>query len=317
MALFIMLLNRYGLPATDLLFYIKRAASIFSYFVYCAISRRTAKLFQPIKTFTNMTNQNQTVLITGATSGIGLELARLFAADHYNMVLVSRNEERLNYVASELRNMGAGNVIVVPKDLSVPNAAAEIYDITTQQNIHVDVLVNDAGVGEYGYFTETNLEKELAIIQLNTAAMVHLTKLYLREMVGQGNTGKILQLASVASYQPSPLLAVYAATKAFVLSFSDALAFELKDTNITITSLIPNATDTDFFRKAGMEHTKAAQDNPENPTVVAQIGYEALMKGETHAYAPGVRQMVAMSSILTNENVAKMVEKQMQPADQK
>ncbi|HSY62405.1 MAG TPA: hypothetical protein VK796_11035, partial [Cytophaga sp.] len=105
------------------------------------------------------------------------------------------------------------------------------------------------------------------------------------------------------------------ATKAFVLSFSDAIAFELKDTNITITSLIPNATDTDFFRKAGMEHTKAAQDNPENPVIVAQIGYDALMKGELHAYAPGVRQLAAMSSILSNQNVAKMVEKQMQPAE--
>ena len=264
-----------------------------------------------------MTNQNQTVLITGATSGIGLELARLFAADHYNMVLVSRNEERLNYVASELQNMGAGNIIVIGKDLSIANAAAEIHDITAQQNIHVNVLVNDAGVGEYGHFITTSLEKELAIIQLNISAMVHLTKLYLRDMISSDGEGKILQLASVASYQPSPMLAVYAATKAFVLSFSDALAFELKNTNVTITSLIPNATDTDFFRKAGMEHTKAAQENPENPIVVAQIGYECLMKGEQHAYAPGVRQMAAMSSILTNENVAKLVEKQMQPAEQK
>jgi len=262
-----------------------------------------------------MTHQNQTVLITGATSGIGLELARLFAADKFNMVLVARDEQKLNHVAADLQNMGAGNIVVIPKDLSVANAAADVYAITTQQNIHIDVLVNDAGVGEYGLFTETSLEKELAIIQLNTAAMVQLTKLYLQDMIYEGNTGKILQLASVASYQPSPMLAVYAATKAFVLSFSDAIAFELKDTNITVTSLIPNATDTDFFRKAGMEHTKAAQDNPENPTIVAQIGYEALMKGEPHAYAPGVRQMAAMSSILSNQNVAKMVEKQMQPAE--
>jgi len=263
-----------------------------------------------------MTNQNKTVLITGATSGIGLELARLFAADNYNMVLVSRDEQKLNHVAADLQNMGASRIIIIPKDLSISNAAEEIYQITRQENIHVDVLVNDAGVGEYGYFIDTNIEKELAIIQLNVTAMVHLTKLYLRDMVHKGE-GRILQLASVASYQPSPMLAVYAATKAFVLSFSDALAFELKDTSITVTSLIPNATDTDFFHKAGMEHTKAAQDNPENPTIVAQIGYEALLKGEPHAYAPGVRQLVAMSSIMPNENVAKMVEKKMQPAEQK
>lgn len=264
-----------------------------------------------------MNNHNQTVLITGATSGIGLELARLFAADHYNLVLVARDEEKLNYVASTLQNMGASRIHVIPKDLCLGNAAAEVYEITRQQNIHVDILVNDAGVGEYGYFTDTDLQKELCMIQLNIAAMVHLTKLYLWDMIDSQRGGRILQLASVASYQPSPMLAVYAATKAFVLSFSDAIAFELKDTNVTITSLIPNATDTDFFRKAGMEHTKAAQNNPENPAIVAQIGYEALLKGEPHAYAPGVRQMAAMSSILTNQNIAKMVEKQMQPAEVK
>lgn len=264
-----------------------------------------------------MTNENQTVLITGATSGIGLELARLFAADKFSIVIVSRDEEKLNQVAAELQIMGAGDVTVIPQDLSIPNAAEAIHNITKQLSIHVDVLVNNAGMGEYGYFTETNLEKELEIIQLNIAAMIHLTKLYVRDMIAYDGEGRILQLASVASYQPSPMLAVYAATKAFVLSFSDALAFELKDTNITVTSLIPNATDTDFFRKAGMEHTKAAQDNPDNPTLVAQIGYEALIKGESHAYAPGARQMAAVSSILTNQNVAKMVEKQMQPAEQK
>lgn len=264
-----------------------------------------------------MKNYNQTVLITGATSGIGLELARLFAADNYNMVLVSRDEHNLNNVAANLQNMGAGRIIVIPKDLSIPNAAAEVFEITQQQNIHIDVLVNDAGVGEYGHFTETNLEKELAIIQLNISSMVHLTKLYLREMMSHSSPGKILQLASVASYQPSPMLAVYAATKAFVLSFSDAIAYELKDSHVTVTSLIPNATDTDFFHKAGMEHTKAAQNNPEDPAVVAQIGYDALHKGEQHAYAPGVRQLAAVSSILSNQNVAMLVDKQMQPAEQR
>jgi short-subunit dehydrogenase len=264
-----------------------------------------------------MKYQHQTVLITGATSGIGLELARLFAADNFNMVIIARDEDRLNHVAAELQNMGAGNIIVIPKDLSVPNAAQDIFDILDYSNKHIDILVNNAGIGEYGNFTDTSLEKELSIIQLNVAATVQMTKLFLRHVEGKENVSRILQLASVASYQPSPMLAVYAATKAFVLSFSDALAFELKDSNITVTSLIPNATDTDFFRKAGMEHTKAAQDNPDNPTAVAQIGYEALFRGEPHAYAAGVRQMAAMSSLLTNQNVAKMVEKQMQPAEQK
>ncbi len=261
-----------------------------------------------------MTNQNQTVLITGATSGIGLELARLFACDNYNMVIVSRDEERLQEVAIEFQEMGAGRVTVIAKDLSMPNSAIEVYEETRNRNIHVDVLVNNAGMGEYGLFLETNLEKELSIIHLNIVSLVHLTKLYLKDMIAHDGEGRILQLASIASYQPSPMLAVYAATKAFILSFSDAIAEELRDTDVTVTSLIPGATDTDFFYKAGMQHTKAAHDDPEDPRIVAEIGYEALIKGERHAYAPGARQIAAMSSLLSNQNVAKMVEKQMQPA---
>lgn len=260
-----------------------------------------------------MKSENQTVLITGATSGIGLELARLFACDNYNMVIVARDEERLHEVAVEFQEMGAGRVTVLAKDLSDRNAAAEIYAETTRRNIHIDVLINNAGMGEYGLFLETNLEKELAIIQLNVLSIVHLTKLYVKDMIAHDGEGRILQLASLSSYQPSPMLAVYAATKAFILSFSDAIATELRDTDVKITSLIPGATDTDFFYKAGMQHTKAAQDDLEDPKVVAEIGYAALIKGEQHAYAPGIWQVAAMSSLLSNQNVAKMVEKQMQP----
>ena len=264
-----------------------------------------------------MTNHNQTVLITGATSGIGFELAKLFAYDCYNMVLVARDEERLIEIATELQEMGAGRITIIAKDLCVPNAAAEVHHITSQHNIHIDVLVNNAGMGEYGLFSETSLEKELCIIQLNIASMVQLTKLYMKDMIDHDREGRILQLASVSSYQPSPMMAVYAATKAFILSFSDAIATELRDTDIKVVSLIPGPTDTDFFRKAGMEHTKAAHDNLEDPEIVAMVGYSALIKGEPHAYPPGIWQMVAMSSILPNQNVAKMVEKQMQPAEQR
>ncbi len=260
-----------------------------------------------------MTNHNQTVLITGATSGIGLELAKLFAYDNYNMVLVARDEERLIDISTELQEMGAGRITIITKDLCVPNAGAEIHHITSQHNIHVDVLVNNAGMAEYGLFSETDLGKELCIIQLNIASMVQLTKLYMKDMIEHDNEGRILQLASVSSYQPSPMLAVYAATKAFVLSFSDAIAAELRDTDIKVTSLIPGPTDTDFFRKAGMEHTRAAQDNPEDPEIVALVGYQALIKGEPHAYPPGIWQVTAMSSLMSNQNVARIVEKQMQP----
>jgi len=252
----------------------------------------------------------QTVLITGASSGIGYELAKLFSKDNYHLVLVSRDKMTLEKVAGELRGLGALSVISIACDLSIAGNAADLYEQTKQKGLDVDILVNDAGVGEFGFFAETDLEKELAIIQLNIASLVVLTKLFLRDMLLK-NEGRILQLASVASYQPTPKLAVYAATKSFVLSFTDSLADELKESKVTITALIPGATDTDFFRKAGMERAKAAQD-PVDPAKVAMIGYEALMKGEHHAYGPGVKPIVLISSLLSNEKVAAMAHKQME-----
>ncbi|HEY0029946.1 MAG TPA: SDR family oxidoreductase [Bacteroidia bacterium] len=254
--------------------------------------------------------ENKRVLITGASSGIGLELAKLFAEDHYKMVIVSRDEQQLNRVAEVLIKKGASEVTVIAKDLSLPDSALELHHETIQRELDIDVLVNDAGVGQYGLFSETDLEKEVAIIQLNIISMVQLTKLYLREMLA-GNGGRILQLSSVTAYQPTPKLAVYAATKAFILSFSDAIAEELKDTNVTITSLIPKQTATDFFNKAGMQDTKVANDNPDDPALIAKIGYEALMKGEKHATAPGVKQQIVMSSVMPNEQVAEKAGKQM------
>ena len=257
---------------------------------------------------------NQTVLITGASSGIGLELAYLFAKENYNLVIVSRDEQLLNDVASELRDKGAAAVTVIAADLATPEGPEKVFNTTKQMGLDIDILVNDAGVGIHGEFIHTDLETELKIIQLNICSLVHLTKVYLPGMVARQN-GKILQLASVASYQPTPLLAVYAATKAFVLSFTDAITNELEDTGVTLTSLIPGATDTDFFRKAQMEHTKAAQD-PEDPAVVAKIGFEALMAGKHHAVAPGVKSQILMSSIRSNEKVAAQARKNMEPEDE-
>jgi short-subunit dehydrogenase len=257
-----------------------------------------------------METKNKTALITGASSGIGFQLARLFAKDHFNLVLVARNEINLTAVADQLKREGAGKITVIPKDLSVDGSAGEVYAQTKQLGIEVHVLVNDAGVGLHGFFAENDLQKELKLIHLNVVSMVHLTKLFLRDMLNRDG-GKILQLASIASYEPTPLLAVYAATKAFILSFSDALANELENSGVTVTALIPAATNTDFFNKAGMTHTKAA-DDLEDPAVVAKIGYEALMKGELHATAPGVKKEIMMSSILPNKKVASKARKPME-----
>ncbi|MFN8285691.1 MAG: SDR family oxidoreductase [Chitinophagales bacterium] len=257
----------------------------------------------------------ETVLITGPTSGIGYELGKLFAQDGYNMVLVSRNEEQLKKTAEEFKSLGAGSIEIIPCDLSIAGGAQTVCDATCQKNIEVDILVNDAGVGEHGLFTQTSLDKELSIIQLNIISLVHLTKFYLQEMVKR-NRGKILQLASIAAYQPTPLLAVYSATKAFVLSFTDSLINEVKDTNVTITALIPGPTDTDFFNKANAQNTVAAQ-NAKSPAEVAKAGYEGLMEGKHHAVAPGMKNQVIMSSLLPNEQVTAMARKQMEDVDGK
>jgi short-subunit dehydrogenase len=262
-----------------------------------------------------MESNNQTVLITGATSGIGLELAKLFAKDHYNLVLVARNVHELNETAKQLKELGSVSVTVIPKDLSVPGSAESVHAETWSQGVVVDILVNDAGMGEHGLFVDSPLDRDMAIIQLNIASLVAMTKLYLRDMV-QRNNGRILQLASIASYQPTPLLGVYAATKAFVLSFTDMLINELKDTKVTMTALIPGPTDTDFFSKAGAENVKATRDL-EDPAVVAKIGYDALLKGEHHAVAPGMKKQILMSSMMPNETVAAMARKQMEPDTEK
>jgi short-subunit dehydrogenase len=248
----------------------------------------------------------ETILITGATSGIGYELGKLFAADKAALILVSRNKERLEEVAGELRTIGSPYVTTIAKDLSLPGAAEDVYETTITEGLEVSVLVNDAGAGEYGYFTETDLEKEDRIIQLNIVSLVHLTKHFLRAMLKR-NRGKIMNLASIASYQPTPALSVYAASKSFVLSFTDALIHELKETEIKLTALIPGPTDTDFFRKAHAEHTKAAVDNPQNAYKVAKAGYEGLLKGKHHVTSKfSIQAQVAVSSALPNEVVSSM-----------
>ncbi|HEX2935764.1 MAG TPA: SDR family oxidoreductase, partial [Bacteroidales bacterium] len=247
-----------------------------------------------------MENRNQTALITGATSGIGYELANLFARDGYSLVIIARDSVQLDKVANEFLALGAGNVTAIPKDLSKPDVPREVYEFTQNRGIIVDYLINDAGVGEVGMFFETDINKEIEIINLNIVALVYLTKLYLREMLKRGS-GRIMQLASVASYQPTPRLTVYAATKAFVLSFTDSLIYELKDTGVTMTALIPGPTDTDFFRKAHAEHTKVAQSDPQDADEVAKEGYEGFFRGEHHVVSSAfARTQVAMGAMLPN-----------------
>jgi short-subunit dehydrogenase len=259
------------------------------------------------------TTTGKYALVTGATSGIGYELAKLFAKDGYNLVIVARGQEGLDKTVNDLQQYGV-EVLAISKDLFRREASFELYDEVKGKGIEPDVLVNDAGQGQYGEFIDTDINRELDIIQLNTASLVALTKFYLKDMVARGS-GKILNVASVASKIPGPLQSVYHATKAFVLSFSEAIRNEVKDTGVTITALMPGATDTDFFNKADMEDAKNVKEGTlDDPAVVAKDGYEALMKGDDKVVSGFKNKVqVAMSNIIPDSMVAESTHKQQAP----
>ncbi len=220
-------------------------------------------------------------LITGGTSGIGYELARRCAEDGKNLILVARLEERLAAVQAELRETFKVDVQTLDIDLFEPGAAAEVYRRVHAAGYVVDVLINNAGQGVWGRFAELELDRQLQIVQLNVSTLVTLTHYFLKDMLARDD-GKILQLGSLFSKIPAPLMAVYAATKAFVLSFGEALINELKDSKVTMTVLMPGATDTDFFHKAGAEISKVyGQSTLADPAGVARDGYAALMSGRS------------------------------------
>lgn len=260
----------------------------------------------------------QCALITGATSRIGLELAKLFAKDGYNLIIVARDQKELDSTASILQQNNGIQVTKISKDLFEPNAAFELYDEVKAKGMAVNVLVNDAGQGQYGEFIETDIKRELAIIQLNICSLVVLTKLFLKDMVAQGE-GKILNLSSIASKLPGPLQSVYHGTKAFVQSFTEAIRSEVKDKGITITALLPGATDTDFFNKAEMQDSKIVQEGKlDDPVKVAKDGYEALMSGEDMVVS-GMKNkiQVGMANITPDEKVADTMHKQQAPVHSK
>jgi short-subunit dehydrogenase len=253
-------------------------------------------------------------LVTGGTSGIGYELAKLFAKDGYNLVIVARNEQELQRVSSELIGGFGIEVITLSKDLFNPNNAFDVYKEVNERGIAIEILVNDAGQGQYGEFVDIDIRRELDIINLNISSLVVLTKLYLKEMVERGS-GKILNLSSIASKMPGPWQAVYHGTKAFVQSFTEAVRSEVSDTGITITALLPGATDTDFFNKADMVQSKMVVEGKLDDVVkVAKDGYDALMRGEDMIVSGIKNKMqVAMSNITPDAKAADKMKKQQAP----
>jgi len=254
-------------------------------------------------------NNNQYALITGGSAGIGYELAKLFAQDGYNLVLVARTQEDLDRVAQELSSQYGISAVTIAKDLFNPQAAFELYDEVKAKGITVNVLVNDAGQGQFGLFVESDIRRQLDIIQLNISSLTALTYLFLKDMIVR-NEGKILQLASIASELPGPWQAVYHGTKAYVLQFTEALINELKETNITMTALQPGATDTDFFNKADMQNSRILDTSLSDPAKVAKDGYQALMKGDDKIVS-GLKNkaMVAASNVMPDTMVAEQMNK--------
>jgi short-subunit dehydrogenase len=259
---------------------------------------------------------HQTALITGATSGIGRELANCFAQDKYNLVIVARDQTELSQTASELQQQYGVEVTTIAKDLFKREAPFEVYDEIKAKGLQIDVLVNDAGQGQYGTFDTTDINRELDIIQLNIGAYVVFTKLYLQEFTAR-NEGKILLVGSIAGELPGPLQAVYHGTKAFVNSFVESIQEENKDSKVTITNLLPGLTDTDFFNKADMTRAKNVAEGQAAPAAdVAKDGYKALMAGEKRIISGFMNNVqVGMSKITPDPLVAKQVHQQSAPVD--
>jgi short-subunit dehydrogenase len=261
-----------------------------------------------------MQTENTFTLVTGATSGIGYELAKLFGSMGHNLIIVARSAEELEKKQRELSTLNV-DVIPIPKDLFEPNAAFELYQEIKSRGLDVDVLINDAGQGQYGLFIENDINRYLQLIQLNIASLTILTYLFLKDMVAKDN-GKILQLASIASETPGPYQAVYHATKAYVLSLTEALINEVKNTHVTITALQPGVTDTDFFKKADMLESKAVQDKSKmaDPAKVARDGYDALMAGKDKVVS-GTQNKIrtTIGNLVPESTLANIVEKEQEP----
>lgn len=235
---------------------------------------------------------NSTALITGASSGIGLDLAHVFAADGHDVVLVARSEEKLRALAKELEAKHGITATVIVADLAKRDTPQQIFVVAPP----VDILVNNAGFGTSGMFAETSLGAELDMIEVNVAALTHLTKLFLPPML-ERRRGRILNVASTASFQPGPLMAVYYATKAYVLSFSEAIAEELRGTGVTVTALCPGPTATGFQKTADLGSEALLKVmKPVSSMEVARAGYRGLMRGK-RVVIPGMKNKLGVQSL--------------------
>lgn len=233
-------------------------------------------------------SKGKMALITGASSGIGKAFATIHAEKGGSLVVVARSEDKLNALKNELETKHGINVTVIVKDLAAQSAATEVYEAVNEAGVRVDYLINNAGFGGRGKFHEREWQQDLNMINLNIVALTELSRRFLPDFVAR-NEGRILNVSSTAALMPGPLQAVYYATKAYVTSFSNALAEELHDTNVTVTALMPGATDTEFASTSGMDKTNLF-DNTFSAREVAEAGYNAMVEGKLDIIA-GVTTM--------------------------
>ncbi len=254
----------------------------------------------------------KTALITGASTGIGKELAKIHASKGGNLIIIARNESKLNELKKELEQQYKIKVLVIAKDLSDVNAPQEIYDEVKKQGVKIDYLINNAGFGALGKFYELDLARQISMINLNITALTALTHLFLPEFVKQ-NSGKILNTSSTASFMPGPLQAVYFATKAYVTFFTNALSEELHDKNVTVTNLMPGATESEFGAISGMDKTEMFKETA-TAYSVALDGYNGMLKGKIDVVSglkPMQKLMMAMIPFLPKKMILKQI-RQMQ-----
>jgi len=233
-----------------------------------------------------MGNARPVALVTGASMGLGAEFARLLAAEGYDLVLTARDGERMATLKKEVENLHGVTAHVLVADLTDPRAPEAIHERLRRTGIEVDVLVNNAGFGMYGKFHESDLQTELDMIQVNIIALMHLTKLFVRDMVAR-RRGRIVNVASTAAFQPGPLQSVYYASKAFVLSFSEAIGNELRGTGVTVTALCPGPTPTGFQTRANVGNLRGLRLLMRvSPEAVVRAGYHGMKRG-TPVVVPG------------------------------
>lgn len=249
-------------------------------------------------------------LITGASGGIGYELAKIFAKNGYNLILVARNIAKLEEIKEELNNV---KVEIIGMDLSLPNSSDSLIAIIEERKLEVEYLINNAGIGVYGEFVNTSIEKEEKLINLNILTLTKLTKYFLKKMK-ERNNGGIINVASVASFQAGPLMAVYYASKAYVLSFTEAIKEEIRGSNISITALCPGATATNFEKSSDLADNSDLfkKSIVHTPEYVAQKGYEALMNNKTIEIVGIINKLMIISQRFVPRSIITKIVKKLQ-----